>query len=194
MIPSKTSFFNQVLNRLGETRISDPESNVEPKAIVLRELYQQSIDEVLREYPWSCAAAASTMAQPVMDNFTPYDYVYKLPLDCLRVGNLIDIAQGTYEKIEDEYRIMGKFLYTDYEEAGVSYTKQLTAPEDLDSHVAEACVLHLAARAAISITDDKSLEVSLESKYERALHRAKSSDGYERVNREVSNTKWAEIG
>ena len=53
MIETKTALFNQVLTRLGEKRINNAD-DTGGSAVVLRDEYQQCVDQLLSEYPFLC--------------------------------------------------------------------------------------------------------------------------------------------
>ena len=134
------------------------------------------------------------MALDAGDNYTSFDYKFQLPTDCLRVICMIDVENETYGAVDDDYKIEGAYLYCSYAEIGIRYIKQLTSPGDLDTSLGEAVILNLAAKTAFAITKDRSLETSMVQQYQMALVKAKSADGYERVNRVDSSSNWVDIG
>lgn len=179
MIKSKTELFNAVLTRLGEKRIND--SNVtDASAVVLRDVYQQSVDEVLASYPWSCATSRAVLAHLDGDNFTGYAHKYQIPADCLQIVSLLDAEE--YYPITDDYVREGRVLYTDVPNVAVKYTKRIEF-YDMDTLVQTALVFMLAAKSAYRITQNAQLEQDMLLQYQSARLEAEFADGYEKKNR-----------
>ena len=179
MIKSKTELFNAVLTRLGEKRIND--SNVtDASAVVLRDIYQQSVDEVLASYPWSCATSRAVLAHLDGDNFTGYEHKYQLPADCLQIMSLLDAEQ--YFPLTDDYVREGRVLYTDVPEVAVKYTRRIEF-YDMDTLVQAALILMMAYKSAYRITQNSQLEQDMLLQYTSARLEAEFADGYERKNR-----------
>ena len=179
MIKSKTELFNAVLTRLGEKRIND--SNVtDASAVVLRDVYQQSVDEVLASYPWSCATSRAVLAHLDGDNFTGYAHKYQIPADCLQIVSLLDAEE--YYPLSDDYVREGRVLYTDVPNVAVKYTKRIEF-YDMDTLVQTALVFMLAAKSAYRITQNAQLEQDMLLQYQSARLEAEFADGYEKKNR-----------
>jgi len=181
MIKSKTELFNAVLTRLGEKRIND--SNVtDASAVVLRDVYQQSVDEVLNSYPWSCATSRAVLAHLDGDNFTGYQYKYQIPADCLQIVSLLDAEE--YFPLTDDYVREGRILYTDVPNVAVKYTRRIEF-YDMDTLVQNMLVFMLAAKSAYRITQNADLEQDMLAQYMIAKNEAEFADGYEKKNRNV---------
>ena len=179
MIKSKTELFNAVLTRLGEKRIND--SNVtDASAVVLRDVYQQSVDEVLASYPWSCATSRAVLAHLDGDNFTGYAHMYQIPADCLQIISLLDAEE--YYPLTDDYVREGRVLYTDVPVVAVKYTRRIEF-YDMDTLVQNALVFLLAAKSAYRITQNAQLEQDMLIQYQGARLEAEFADGYEKKNR-----------
>ena len=184
MIKSKTDLFNAVLTRLGEKRIND--SNVaDSSAVVLRGVYQQSVDEVLAAYPWTCATSRAVLPQVDGENHTGFEHMYQIPADCLAILSLLDVT--TKRPVTDEYVREGGRLYTDRPEVAVKYTHRIEF-YDMDTLVQNVLVLMLAYKSAYRITQDKELEQDMLAQYQKAVYDAEFADGMERVNRNVDDT------
>lgn len=188
MIGNKTAAFNEILIRLGESRISSWEST-DSRAVVLRSLFDQAVSEVLREYPWICATGRAVLARLPVESFTEYQYVFQLPGDCLSVQNLFETSR--YREIDSEYIIEGRRLYCDLESVGIKYTKSIEI-QDMDSHVAEAVILRVASKVTLAIVPDVRIEGNMLLQYQEALKNAKYTDGLERVNSKKSYEAWVD--
>ena len=179
MIKSKTELFNAALTRLGERRIND--ANVtDSSAVVLRDIYQQSVDEVLTAYPWSCATSRAVLAQLDGDNFTGYDNMFQIPADCLYVQSLLDAEE--FIPLPDDYIREGQKLYCNLPSLAIKYTKRIEF-YDMDTLVQNVLVLMLAYKSAYRITQDKDLEQDMLAQYMAAKQEAEFVDGMEKVNR-----------
>ena len=179
MIKSKTELFNAALTRLGERRIND--ANVtDSSAVVLRDIYQQCVDEVLTAYPWSCATSRAVLAHLDGDNFTGYENMFQIPADCLYVQSLLDAEE--FIPIPDDYIREGQRLYCNLEHIAIKYTKRIEF-YDMDTLVQTVLVLMLAYKSAYRITQDKDLEQDMLAQYMVAKNEAEFADGMEKVNR-----------
>lgn len=177
MYNSKAAFFNAVLTHLGERRINDANS-AEDSAVVIRNLYQPSLDELLQLYPWQCASARRRLARVSGENYSGYEYAYQLPEDCLAVR---EILNKQYKAIEVGYLREGRILYCDLADVVITYTKRAEL-SDLDSMLQEAAALLIASKAAYKITQNQSLGQTLYALYQKAEQDAEYSDGIQRLN------------
>lgn len=176
MIETKTALFNQVLTRLGEKRINNAD-DTGGSAVVLRDEYQQCVDQLLSEYPFLCATRRADLAQASGDNPTQYEYMFQLPADCLEVQGLVDENTPT----PFDCLIEGDKLYCNLEDVAIKYTKRINFTE-MSTLVVEALVLLLAHKTAWRITQSIDIENDMYQRYVVALTDAVNADGKTRAH------------
>ena len=180
MIKNKTALFNQVLTRIGESRITDADSTND-SAVTIRDEYPQALDQILAEYPWICATRRAALAQKAGANLTRYGYMFQLPADCITVQALID--GESLGEVPDEYMREGDTLYCNNGNPIIKYTKRIEF-YDMDTAMVEAFVLLLAHKVAWRITQSVDIETDMYQRYMVALNTAESLDGEERARQQ----------
>ena len=182
MIETKTALFNQVLTRLGEKRINSADETG-GSAVVLRDEYQQCVDQLLSEYPFLCATRRADLAQASGDNPTHYEYMFQLPKDCLEVQGLVENEGNTL--VPFDCLIEGDKLYCNMLDVSIKYTKRIDFNE-MSTLVAEALVLLLAHKSAWRITQSVDIENDMYQRYVMALADAVNADGKTRAHQHNS--------
>ena len=187
---TQTSVANQALYIAGADRIDDL-SDGSPSALVLSEVYDQSIREILRfSHNWACATYRVILAVAGGDNLTPFDYKYQLPSDpeWLRTQAILDFeghADGTadYNEYDDESQWFreGSVIYTSIQNAGLKYSG-FTETASLDAWVIDVLILLLASKAAYRIGTNGQKARELRQDYLTARIEAAATDGSERQN------------
>lgn len=194
MITSKTALFNQVLARLGEKRINDADDTGD-SAVVLRDEYQQCVDQLLSVYPWSCATSRADLSQLSDENLTSYEYMFQIPADCITVQGLYD--GETKVTIPSDYIREGDRLYCNTEDVGIKYTKRIEFYK-MDTLLVEALVLLLAHKVAWRITQSVDIENDMYQRYMVAVQEAAGYDGVERAkwfnSRLLDRNEWGYEG
>ena len=180
MIKNKTALFNQVLTRIGESRITAADSTND-SAVTIRDEYPQALDQILAEYPWICATRRAALAQKAGANLTQYEYMFQLPADCITVQALID--GESLGEVPDEYMREGDTLYCNNGNPIIKYTKRIEF-YDMDTAMVEAFVLLLAHKVAWRITQSVDIETDMYQRYMVALNTAESLDGEERARQQ----------
>jgi len=193
MVQTEAEICNMALSRIGEVRISDL-SDLSEEAYQCKLFYYQTRDEVLRDYPWNFAGLEAELAPLSDTNLTPFEYKYQLPLNCLNVRILIDIAGESYADLEDEYRVGGRAIYTNVSPCAIRYTQKVEDPGLFDSCFVEAFALKLASKIAFNLTGDRALEADMLQQYITFQPVAKSLDGFESRNKKKKKKYWDEYG
>lgn len=184
MATTVTSLVNNALRRLGEERINNINDD-SPTAVLAAELWPNTRDEVLRDHEWSVAISRRRLSELDIENLTPYDYAYQLPVDpyCLYVINLIDAENESYEDLrpeESNYRIEGRVLYTDVKPCAIKFVKRAEDVSDYDPILVEAMALKLASKLAYRLTQSLQLEQNMIAQYSAVLISAKGREAEEK--------------
>ncbi|MEW5725319.1 MAG: hypothetical protein AB1896_19550 [Thermodesulfobacteriota bacterium] len=181
----KIQICNMALGRLGANLINAlNEPNKEARLCNL--FYDDLRDELLRDHAWGFATVRSSLARLSGIAPGPWEYQYQVPSDCLRVLFLVS-SPGT--KV-NEFRVEGRKLYTNLDEATIVYVRRETDATRFDQHFVRALAARLAAELALPITDQKSLAEAMWALYERELARAKGSDAAENQGIEPGEDSW----
>lgn len=193
-MPSKLQIINRAFSHLGESSVTNITDDPAPPNVVKALIrWDEALDIACAKAPWLCClerasvARSPTLAEDPV-NGAPgdwkYDYVYKLPVDMLRVFTVEDCRQSF--AWERSTIILGPFvgrpvIRSSY--AGplkVAYTRR-TIPELLTPLLAAALSLDLASQLAGPIQSDKGKEAELarraQAKYGEAMGAEAGEEG-----------------
>lgn len=152
---------NRALEAAGQERLTD--EDIEKNSSrwrLIKDNYLSVILTTLAKTTWTSQLKREKLKEAEKDNFTGYDYVYHLPVDCAKPEELQD---------EAEYNVEGKYLYTNSPMAVLCYVsngrrkpeeisevKEEDYPEyediEFDPSLSEYIELQLAAKIALKIT------------------------------------------
>lgn len=166
MVNTVVDICNMALIRLGASRITSLEDDSK-QALLCKEYYQQTSDEVVEDFEWPEAITRADLAQLAETPEYGYDYVYQLPTNplCLRVLDADDP--------DVDYRIEGRKLYTDAEDIEIRYLARITDPTKYSSQLAEAIALRLASKLAFSLPNQGTMYQALMAEYVVVLRHAR---------------------
>lgn len=156
---SEVDVCNDALTFIGATRITSLTDDLN-EAGVMNQLYQRTVDAVLRSYIWKCAKSQAELAQSATAPTYGYDYAFRLPTDplCLRV---IDVKDGDVTYKWDRF---GEFIHTDLSTCKITFIGRIDASA-FDPLLRDAVASRLAADAAYPLVGSTSL-----SQYMYQLH------------------------
>lgn len=193
MIESITDLYNMALTHVGARRIPSPDEQSN-EAAACNQFYVHSLDEVLQDHPWSCAAARATLAEIEGETLHPFDYRYALPVDpiCLKVLSLIDVKGGTYRDIPEQWEKEGHTIYCNVSPCGIKFTSRVASVKDLDTHVAEIVAYKLAAKIAFRLTQSPEIESRLINLYSAMLSEAKGKETFVAASKKRPEKLWTD--
>ncbi len=155
-------------------------------------LRQVTLDEILIEYPFSCALSRKKLALIPEENLSGFTYMYQLPSDCLYIKTLLEAEEETFVELESEpFLKEGDVLYCNLSPCAIKFVKRVDV-KYLSPHVAEALVLKLACKSAKAITGRSDREDSLYMLFEAAIRKAKTIDGIENRGKYFSTERLTE--
>lgn len=104
---------NRAFTRIGEEPITekDKEDN-NLKWKLAKNFYLVTILESLSTTPWTSSQKHAVLELSEEENYTKYQYAYKLPLDCAKP---LELQDNSY------YQVIGEYLYTDIPDAVLRY-------------------------------------------------------------------------
>jgi|DEB0MinimDraft_10_1074344.scaffolds.fasta_scaffold01213_6 hypothetical protein len=174
---TKTEVANLALSRLGASLIIRLGDDTLPGSKEADLLYEPTLEEVLREFPWSFAEREADLAQLSTAETAHFNYSFQLPADCVRFLTL----QTDYRDLpKNEFRRTGSKIHCDASTARVSYITSDLEPDDYDPDFRNAFVTLLASNLATPLLQSPNMAQALKDEYFRvALPKAKTVDGRE---------------
>jgi hypothetical protein len=151
-------------------------SDAKEVARVMSEIYDETLDYMLEQYPWSFAKAAVELA----DSGTPstasgWQYKYALPVDFLQVVSLNNTDVTDKDRVN--FEIMGNEIFASTSTAYLKYIKRETVVGRFTAKFINALSYALARDVAKTLSDETSHIQMLDDKAEQALAEAKAMDG-----------------
>jgi len=172
MVSTVVDICNMALIRLGANRITSIDDDSK-QALLCKQLYDQTRDEVLHDHDWNCSINRQSLAQLAETPEFGYDYVYQLPTSpyCLRVLDC--------DNADVDYRVEGRKLYTDVDEISIRYISREIDPTKYDSYLAECIALRLASKLAYALPNKQTMRQDIMGEYIVMLRRARGRDALE---------------
>lgn len=168
MATSKVQIFNLALSLLGQMPISDPDSETDKRAIILRQVYDMCRQSLLEEHIWNFACKRAILAP---DTDTPdfdYSYQFTLPSDYIRLAKLYDKPVRWKEE--------GKKLLADDNTINLIYISDVTDPTYFPSIFSKLLAYEIAINAEYGITLQTTMQQSLIIQKTNLLVKAKMID------------------
>jgi len=189
---NQTELFNQTLLKIGSEKVLSSDQDSEER-VLCSIFYADARDEVLIEYPWSCALRRSSLALVEKSLGLELPYRYALPTDpyCIRPVTLLDPETGK-DLSTETWQKEGHSIWTRLNPCAVRYVARLDVSE-LDPHVAEVLVYKLAAKVAYRIVQDLSVENQMVALYAARLREAKTLEGTLGSMRYQRPALWTEV-
>jgi hypothetical protein len=181
---------NIALKRLGADAIVDF-SEGSSRASLCSQIYQTTVDRILREFEWNFAQFRVSLVQRVDVPAFGYQHMYTLPTVpyCVKV-NETDPSDAEYdiENSADSLGVVqGKVLVTDENQMRIRYTGRITDVTQWDTSFTDAVAADLAVQMAYPLTESASLAKEMTGWAANALQHARSVDSQE------GSTKQADI-
>jgi len=181
MPATEVGICNKALIKLRVKRISSLTDGTE-EADLCNELYDDTRDQVLEDFPWNFATARYTLAED-SETTSGWSYQYVLPSDCVKALSLYNPASAaakiTYNWNRDEW-VSGaeipfeiaaneakntRVLLTDQSDAVLIYTARITDPNLFSPQFVEALATCIASKLAVPLRGSAELEQRLTALY-----------------------------
>lgn len=182
MAASTTEIANLALRHLAVSKpIADLDSERSKEANAIRAFYEETRDQVLRDFPWPFATTFVTLALVEEEPTSEWAFSYRMPSDKLRFRRILSGARQDTPDTRIPYRIgrdaSGELIYTDAEEAEAEYTARITDVSAFAADFTAALAFLLAAQAGPSITggDQFQLADRALNLYVRAITQARAN-------------------
>lgn len=179
---SKTGIANRCLAKIGETRVSNIDTDSTKKALIIKDMWDSVRDSLLELYPWNFAI---TRTQLALDGTSPswgYSNRYLLPTDFL---SLLSIQN------EPDYIIEGGYILTD---SGaplyIRYIRRVTSTGDFTATFDEAFAATLAVECVEAITQSNTKKQILMAERDVIISAAYASDAIQDLPQELRTDSW----
>lgn len=179
---SKVAMCNAALTKIGANVITSL-TEASEEARICNARFNDVLDALLESHPWNFAIERATLAASADAPNHEYSYKYLLPQRpyCLRVVSVYN---------DYEYKIEGRYLYTDYSNISITYVKRVTDMNELSPMFRECFSLYMAAELAYPIAGSNALRQELLGEYDRAIRLARSKDAQEETADNFRNGSW----
>lgn len=179
---SKTEICNRALSKVGDSRVSNIETDSSEKAQILNSMYELVRDELLRTYPWNFAIKRTQLA---VDGTAPswgYNKRYQLPSDFIAILEI---------KNHPDYRMEGGYILTN-EGAPlyIKYVKRVESTGDFDELFAEALAAQLAVEISERLTQSNQKKQLLLAERDDIIKRAFAIDAIADPPQELEDDEW----
>ena len=165
---SATQLCNMALPRIGEMRITNFATDKGEQAIVCRDVFQPTLDEVISRWNWNIAKQRKLVAVSADAPAFGYDYQYDYPSDpwCLRPLK-VSVGGTPLTKWVSESR---KIL-TSEEDAEIQllYLRRITNPGELPVHISRLFWHRLAHVISLRRSGSRTLSEELFNEIENKI-------------------------
>lgn len=179
---SKVDICNRALIRLGAKTITSLTEDSK-EARLCNIIYDQIRKDILRGHPWNFAIKRVTLTANA-NEFPEFDFAYflALPSDCLRLWTVSDTLHP--------FKVEGRNLVADFEEADVIYIADITDTEQFDSMFVSLFVLRLAVELGYNLTGSGSIVQMLDAEFRQLRREAKLFDAQEGILDSFDDGSW----
>ena len=179
---SKTYIANRALSKLGETRVSNVDTDNTKKAKVIRFMWDSVRDALIQSYPWNFAKKRTQLAADSTAPTWGFNVRYTLPVDFLC---LLDIYGNP------EYRIEDGFILTDQSAPlEIKYMYRVTNTSKFDAMFVEALANRLAFEGAEEITQSNSKKEILGQEYLKNISDAYTNNSIQEEPIDLQVDEW----
>lgn len=176
-MPGETDVINAGLTKIGASPITSRTDGT-AAANAVDDVYDELRDDLLRSHSWNFATKRQKLAQSSTAPTFEFDYAYPLPSDWIRTVSVHDndAGHGTIlfrmEEVNDQ-----RCIITSSSEIWIRYVYQVTDPNKMTADFRSALEFSIARELAIKLTSSNTLFQLMEKRADKALNRARSSDG-----------------
>lgn len=173
---------NQALSLIGVAKeIANIETEKSAEAQACRRFYDDTLDEVLRDFPWPHAMVTTALGLVAEDPNDEWKFSYQYPTDCLMAHRILSALRPETRSSRIPYKIgyasTGRLIYTDREDAELQYTVRNVDPTTYPPDFSFCLALLLAAKIAPRLTagDPFSIMNKVMAMYEAQKMRARGN-------------------
>jgi hypothetical protein len=143
------------------------------RALLVANLWPNTLEAVLRSHPWNCAIKRVALAPDAVAPAFEWAYAFTLPGDCLR---LLSIGErGEYP----EFELEGRKILFDEAELKLRYVYKNEDIPSWDALLVQAAEAYMAMTCAYPITKSASMFEAMTRLWDLKLRQARTIDGLE---------------
>ena len=195
---TETAIANEALFLCGANPITDIDSATDPNAIIVNTVFDAVRDDMLSKHDWAFADVVAELAEDTgVDNYTMYEYAYDLPVDIIRMINLVHYSASNPQYTDAPYlpyMLRANHLYTDEAPCWIRYTKQETDVTQFPHWFGRAFAAALAAEITPRLTADDQDEQKIGMIAAGRFGEAMRMDALERKQYDIGSTPINEVG
>lgn len=182
---SKTQIANRALNKLGQGRVSNIDTDPSVAAITMSQLWDTVRDATLQMYPWNFATKRTDLAPDSSAPSWGYSTSFSIPSDCLQLLEIKD---------DIDYKIEGNKILCD--EDDIIYIKYIRREDDVSMYppiFVEMLSHNLAIESCDRITDDTNLKAVLIQQAKDLREKVLATDSVENLPVDVIEDDWVTV-
>ena len=161
------------------------------EAALCSKFYEPTLRELLSMHTWNFAKSYGELSASTTDPSFGWDYSYPLPADCIRPIELRSYSASRAYKLLDEWRPVGRNIYTNAASAYLVYVKYETDPNLMPPLFIRALYTGLASKLAFVLTEDKTVVASLENELAQVIMpEAKRINAFEGLTFPSVDSEW----
>lgn len=185
MATSKTSIANKALGHLGQDPILDLDTDQSIRGSAIREAYEETLEEVLRDFDWKFATFRKDLNADASYVAADFSYRYILPTS----PKLLRFLENVNDP-KAKYALENGFFYTNSSSVRLRYIGKVIDPTQYDSTFIETFSQKLAAVRGYKITLNQALADNFLGKYEAIKLAAQTNDSQEKQATYQDDSVW----
>lgn len=191
-MPSKVDIANRAIRMVGGTPITSFDQGT-PNANIVSDMFDALVVELLR-YPWNFATVREKLAQLSEVPEFEFDHAYALPSDWIYTVSVHgdNIGRATIF-FREELTADQNALLTSEDQVYLRYVKLITDPNLMAPDFVTALTRALARDIAIPISQSNTLFELMAAGADRALAKARSTDGITSFPEMRPRGSWASV-
>lgn len=182
MTTTRTDIANMAISHIGYGKeIGDLDLENSEEASVCRRFYDTARSSTLRDFPWPFAMITVGLNLIEESPNSEWDYSYRYPNDCLYIRRILSGNKRESRDDKVAYKIgkdeSGLIIYTDYANAEIEYTQDITDPNFFTAEFSFALSLRLGSYISSRLTkgDPFSLRKSIMEFYSMEIENVKTN-------------------
>lgn len=185
MANSVTSICNKAIRKIGiANRILNVETDTSKEASLCKTVYNEVIDQVLREYDWNFATIRKSLTKLTTETHPEFEDVFLLPT-LPKILKFLSIENDIEYVIEEDAR-----LYTNSSEAKIKYIGMITDTTKYDPIFVDLLATGIAIEIAPPTTSGERTLIRLREDYDKLLFKASMKDFQDSGQKVIRNSEW----
>ncbi|KKL62020.1 hypothetical protein LCGC14_2189410 [marine sediment metagenome] len=167
---------NVALRRIGSSRIVALTED-SASATVANDLFDEVLDDLLRQHAWNFATKRAKLAQLVSEPTFEFDHAYTMPPNWIRTVSVHPNSAGAGTMFYREEQLDDKrVILTSADEVFLRYVSRVTDPNLWPPDFRNAISMTLARDFAIPLGNSNTMHINFDKLSRSAIARARSSD------------------